>query len=640
MSVSTRDARRIAGAARRDGRDTGFARHLFLGRLRLDLIHPRPAPDPAAARAADAFLARLADFCRTSLDGPAIERDARVPDETVRGLAALGAFGMRVDRAYGGLGLGHVPYHRALALVASVSPAVATLLAAHQSTGVPEALARFGTEEQRRAFLPRCAGGAISAFLLGEPDAGSDLSRVAATAVPDAGGDGYLLDGVKLWTTNGVVAELLLVLALVPDAGLTAFVVEADAPGVTVEHRSAFMGLRGTENGVIRLHGARVPAGQRVGAEGEGPRIAAALLAGGRLALPAMCAGAGKWCLKIAREWSGARVQGGGPIAGHEAVGARIAFIAASAFALDAVVELTGELADAGTPAGTAAPDLRVETALVKLYAGETAWRVADDLVQIRGGRGYETAASLTARGERGVPAEQLLRDLGVHRVHEGSADVLHLLIAREAIGAHLAVTGDLVAPDASLTRKRRAGLAAGRFYARWLPTLATGRGHLPLSYGDFHISGYPDLAAHLRWAERSARRLARATFYGVSRWQGRLEARQGFLARVVDIGAELFAVAAACVHAERLRAAGEHGRTAYELADAFCAQARLRTEHHFRALWHNADKTAATLAARVLDDRYLWLEDGVLDPSTPGPWIAPAGPAPSPRKNEHRAIR
>ncbi|WP_052852085.1 acyl-CoA dehydrogenase family protein [Streptomyces avicenniae] len=634
MSVSARGARRIAQGARRDGRAAGFAHHLFLGRLRMDLIHPGPTPDPATAREADAFLARLADFCRTSLDGPAIERDAHVPDETLRGLAALGAFGMRIDPAYGGLGLGHVPYHRALALVASASPAVAALLAAHQSTGVTVPLALHGTDEQRRAFLPRCARGAISAFLLAEPDAGSDPSRLAATATPD--GDGYLLDGVKLWTTGGAVAELLLVLARVPDAGVTAFVVEADAPGVTVEHRSAFMGLRGTENGLVRLHAVRVPAAHRVGAEGEGPRIAAATLAAGRTALPAMCAGAGKWCLRIAREWSGARVQWGGPIAGHEAVGARIAFIAATAFALDAVVELTGGLADAPAPA----PGLGVESALAKLYAGEMAWRVADDLVQIRGGRGYETAASLTARGERGVPAEQFLRDLGVSRVHEGSADILHLLIAREAIGAHLDITGDLVAPDASLTRKRRAGLAAGRFYARWLPTLAVGRGHLPLAYGDFHISGYPDLAAHLRWAERSARRLARATFYGVSRWPGRLEARQGFLARVVDIGAELFAVAAACAHAERLRAAGDHGRTAYELADAFCHQARLRAEHDFRALWHNADKADVTLAARVMDERYLWLEDGVLDPSTPGPWIAPATPGPSSRKNEHRAIR
>jgi alkylation response protein AidB-like acyl-CoA dehydrogenase len=636
--VSEREARRVAEAAReKEWRRPSFARELFLGRYRLDLLHPRPKPDEGRVRAGEEFLARLREFCAARVDGALIERDARIPDEVIAGLRELGAFGMTIEPAYGGLGLSHVYYNRALALVTSVSPALGALLSAHQSIGVPQPLKLFGTPEQRAAFLPRCARGEISAFLLTEPDVGSDPARLAATAVPD--GDAYVLDGVKLWTTNGVIADLLVVMAKVPKGpghpgGITAFVVEAAAEGVTVEHRNAFMGLRGIENGVTRFHRVRVPAAHRIGAEGAGLKIALTTLNTGRLSLPATCVGAGKWCLKIAREWSGARVQWGKPIARHEAIGAKVSFIAATTFALESMVEIASEMADEERH------DIRIEAALTKLYASEMACRIADELVQLRGGRGFETAASLAARGERGVPAEQVLRDLRINRIFEGSTEIMHLLIAREAVDAHLKVAGDLVDPSASFSRKRRSAVAAGGFYARWLPSLAAGRGQIPLTYGDFRIPKHPDLSAHLRYAERTARRLARATFLAMSRWQGRLETKQGFLARIVDIGAELFAMTAACVQAERLRARGEHGREAYELADLFCQQARLRVDDLFHHLWHNTDDAGRRLVRGVLDGRYAWLEEGVLDPSTDGPWIADATPGPSRRENVHRSIR
>jgi alkylation response protein AidB-like acyl-CoA dehydrogenase len=633
------EARRVAEAARqREWRGPSFARELFLGRLRLGLLHPRPLPDEAATRAGERFLTRLRAFCEATIDGARIERDARIPDEVIAGLRELGAFGMKIDRAHGGLGLNHLYYNRALALVGSASPAVGALLSAHQSIGVPQPLKLFGTEEQKNTYLPRCARGAISAFLLTEPDVGSDPARLATSAVPDEDGEEYVLDGVKLWTTNGVIAELLVVMAQVPERGITAFVVEADSPGITVENRNAFMGLRGIENGVTRFHQVHVPAANRIGEEGEGLKIALTTLNTGRLSLPAMCVGAGKWCLKTGREWAGAREQWGKPIGRHEAIGSRLAFIAATTFALEAVLDITSELADEDRPEHRR--DIRIEAALAKLYASEMAWRMADDLVQLRGGRGYETADSLAARGERGVPAEQLLRDLRINRIFEGSSEIMRLFIAREAVDAHLKVAGDLVAPDASFTAKRRAAFAATRFYARWLPSLAAGRGQIPLAYGDFHIpGGHPDLAHHLRWAERSARRLARATFYGMSRWRGKLEARQRFLGRVVDIGAELFAMTAACVHAERLRRRGESGREAYELADAFCEQARHRASDLFHHLWHNTDGPDHTLGRAVLEGRHTWLESGILDPSTPGPWIADATPGPAKREDVHRTI-
>ncbi|MFE3143169.1 acyl-CoA dehydrogenase family protein [Streptomyces scopuliridis] len=635
--VSEREARQVAEAAREQGwRKPSFAKEMFLGRFRLDLIHPHPMPASEDVKRGEQFLTKLREFSETRIDGARIEREARIPDEVINGLKELGALGMKIETKYGGLGLTQVYYNKALALVGSASPAIGALLSAHQSIGVPQPLKIFGTQEQKDTFLPRLARTDISAFLLTEPDVGSDPARLATTAVPD--GDSYVLDGVKLWTTNGVVADLLVVMARVPKTeggkgGITAFVVEAGSPGITVENRNAFMGLRGLENGVTRFHQVRVPAANRIGPEGAGLKIALTTLNTGRLSLPAMCVGAGKWCLKIAREWSAAREQWGKPVGRHEAVGAKISFIAATTFALEAVVDLASQMADEDRN------DIRIEAALAKLYGSEMSCLMADELVQIRGGRGFETADSLAARGERAVPAEQMLRDLRINRIFEGSTEIMHLLIAREAVDAHLAVAGDIIDPDKSLSDKARASAQAGRFYARWLPKLVAGPGQLPGSYAEFHPAGHPDLSAHLRYVERGARKLARSTFYAMSRWQGRMETKQGFLGRIVDIGAELFAMSAACVRAELMRASGDHGREAYQLADVFCRQARIRVEELFTRLWSNTDDLDRKVVSGVLAGTYTWLEDGIIDPSGEGPWIADATPGPSQRENVHRPI-
>jgi alkylation response protein AidB-like acyl-CoA dehydrogenase len=623
---SERRAREVAEQARdAQWRQPSFGKELFLGRLRLDLVHPHPSGSPEAGERGEAFLARLREFCESQIDATVIERDAQIPDKVILGLKELGALGMKIDTAYGGLGLSQLYYNKALALACSVHPALGALLSAHQSIGVPQPISMFGSSEQKQTWLPRCAQ-EISAFLLTEPDVGSDPARLHATATPD--GDEYVLDGVKLWTTNGVIADLMVVMAKVPESeghpgGITAFVVEADTPGIVVENRNAFMGLRGIENGLTRFTDVRVPAANRIGDEGDGLKIALSTLNVGRLSLPATCCGAAKWCLKIAREWSTERVQWGRPVGEHDAVAGKVAFIAATAYGLEAMVELASELADAGHT------DIRIEAALAKLYGSEMAWLIADELVQIRGGRGFETAESQAARGERGVPAEQVLRDVRINRIFEGSTEIMHLLIAREAVDVHLSVAGDIIDPDADMRAKARAAAKAGRFYARWLPSLVAGKGQLPTSFGEFG-----PLGTHLRYVERASRRLARSTFYAMSRWQGKLEHKQRFLGRIVDIGAELFAMTAACTRAQRESA----DESAVELADAFCHQARVRANRLFDELWRNSDGTDRALARGVLDGHYTWLEEGILDPSIEGPWIAQEGGAE--KADVHRVIR
>src|SRR5215468_3778669 len=633
--VGEREARQVAEEAREAGwQKPSFGKQLYLGDFQLDLIHPHPRPSEEATRRGEEFCARLREFCETWVDGAVIERDARIPDEVIKGLAATGAFGMKIAPEYGGLGLSNLYYNRALILAGSVSPAVAALLSAHQSIGVPQPLALFGTDEQRQNFLPRCARGEISAFLLTEPDVGSDPARLNASATPSEDGSQYVLNGVKLWTTNGVIADLLVVMARVPKSqghrgGITAFVVEGTAPGITVERRNAFMGLRGLENGLTRFYDVVVPAQNRIGDEGQGLKIALTTLNTGRLSLPASCAAAGKLALKIAREWSGERVQWGRPVGEHEAVARKISFIAATTYALEAVVELSSQLAD------DKRNDIRIEAAIAKLYCSEMASAIVDELVQIRGGRGYETAESLAARGERGVPAEQMLRDMRINRIFEGSSEIMRLFIAREAVDAHLSAAGELIEPGIPAARKARAAAQAGGFYAKWLPTLMTGQGQRPGAYGEFG-----PLAQYLRYVERASRKLARVTFYGMARWQGRLERKQGFLGRIVDIGAELFAISAACSRAQLDATTGtERGSVAFELAGVFCTQARHRAEELFAQLWSNTDAPDSALARQVLAGRYTWLEDGIIDPSIPGPWIAEADPGPSNAANVHRHI-
>ena len=622
--VDEKLARQVAEDAREQGWERpSFAKGLYMGDFNWSLIHPHPQPDPLSAARGSEFLKKLRSTLET-FDSARIETESRIPDSYIDALREIGAFGMKIPLEYGGLGLSLLDYGRALMLVGSVNPSMGALLSAHQSIGVPEPVKMFGTEAQKQAFLPRCAAGAISAFLLTENDVGSDPARLGTTATLSEDGKTYTLNGAKLWTTNGVVAELLVVMAAVPKrqlpdgsiarGGISAFVVEADAPGITVENRNAFMGLRGIENGVTRFHDVEVPIENRLGKEGAGLKIALSTLNTGRLSIPAMCAGAGKWSLKIAREWSNARVQWGKPVGKHEAVGKKIAYIAASTFALEAVFELSAGLADAGMK------DVRIEAALAKLFSSEVSYKIADELLQIRGGRGYETAESQRARGERAVPVEQLLRDLRINRIFEGSTEIMHLLIARDAVDAHLKAAGDLASKDADLQAKAKAAVGASGFYAKWLPTLAVGSGLLPTAYSD---SGR--LAPVLRFVERASRRLARHTFAGMATWQAGMESHQAFLGRVVDIGAELFAMAACVSRVEMMRSTDpSHADSAELLALAFCEQAEHRCEILFKELWSNSDKTDKKLTKKVLAGEFVWLEEGIIDPSEgTGQWIA-----------------
>src|SRR3954453_19473686 len=447
-NVTEQEARQVAEAAREtDWKLPSFGKELYLGNFRLDLIHPQPQQDPASIEKGERFLKTLREFLETKVDPLQIERDAKIPDEVVQGLKDIGALGMKVSEEYGGIGLSQVYYNRALALSASSHSAISTLLSAHQSIGLAEPLRGFGSEAQKREWLPKVAKDHVSAFLLTEPDVGSDPARLGTTATPTEDGSGYVLNGRKLWATNGAIADVVVVMAKVPKSegrkgGISAFVLDYTTEGVTIETRNAFMGLRGIENSQTRLENVFVPQENLIGREGQGLNIALSSLKPGRLALPAICAGNAKWATKVAREWAAERIQWGQPVGKHDAVAQKIAFIAAGAFGLEAMLDVASRLAD------DKKNDIRIEAAIAKLYASENGWAILDELMQVRGGRGYETAQSLKDRGEKPVPVEQALRDMRINRIFEGSTEIMHLLIAREAVDQHLQVAGEILEGD------------------------------------------------------------------------------------------------------------------------------------------------------------------------------------------------
>jgi hypothetical protein len=606
MSAGQRAALELSESARETAQaERGFVGGLFMGRCQMERMRPFPTQQPEDRDQGDAFLARLRDFLAAHADPDEIDRTGEIPGEVLEGLAKLGAFGIKVPVEYGGLGLSQTNYCRAGMMLGSYCGNLTALLSAHQSIGVPQPLLLFGNEEQKRRFLPRVAAGEISAFALTEPKVGSDPAKMETHAEPIGDGSHYVINGEKLWCTNGVKAGVIVVMAKTPPpagktrGGITAFIVDMDTPGIEITHRCRFMGLKALYNAVIRFTDVRVPRENILLAEGKGLRVALTTLNTGRLTLPAACAGLAKRCLGVSRAWARDRVQWGAPIGEHAAIAEKIARMAAQTFAMESMVLFASSLVDRDKHA-----DVRLEAALCKLWATERTWEIVNETMQIRGGRGYETAQSLEARGEEPVAVERFLRDCRINTIFEGSSEIMRLFIAREALDPHLKVGAPML--DTRLPMKVRLGAAAhaALFYARWYP----GR-WVPGSVGNFH----PVLARHARYAEAASRRLARRLFHAMAKYGPKLERQQVLLGRFVDIGTELFAMLASCARAQRMLDENQDPGNVLALVDYFCAISRIRVEELFRALRHNADRPGYKLAREVLAGRMEWLERGVL---------------------------
>ncbi len=610
MSKGKREALELAEASRDPLDERGsFASNLFIGRYDFDRIYPWPEQSAEDRAAGQQFLGDLEKYLREKIDADEIDRTGEIPQNNIDDLFAMGAFGVKIPKQYEGLGLSQVNYGRAAMLLGSWDENLTALVSAHQSIGVPQPLLLFGTDEQKKKYLPRVARREISAFALTEWNAGSDPANMSLRADPAEDGSAFILNGEKLWCTNLIKAGVLVVMAKTAPKivngkerkQITAFIVDVDSPGLEITYRCRFMGLRALYNGIVKFTNVRVPRENMIAKEGQGLKVALTTLNTGRLTIPAACVGLSKRLLEISRKWASERIQWGVPIGQHSAIAGKIAEMAGNTFAMEAMTFLTSGLVD------RKAGDLRIETAMCKMWSTETTWKISDDAMQVRGGRGYETAQSLAGRGEEAIPVERFLRDCRINTIFEGSSEIMRLFIAREALDPHLKVGGAIFNTQLPMSERVKAVFTSGKFYAGWYPRqwFSSGAGKID--------NLHRDLQKHVDYAARTSKKLARGLFHAMARFGPKLDREQLLLSRFVGIATELFAISATCSFAQYKIDHGESADEVLSVANYFCNSARARIDNYFAGARRNVDKRGYQLTQELLAGKHSTLREGIV---------------------------
>ncbi|MBI3558185.1 MAG: acyl-CoA dehydrogenase family protein [Deltaproteobacteria bacterium] len=580
-------------AREKDWTEPSFVAELFMGRVHTEMVDPYPEQSTEDRAVGDAYLAKLRTFLIEKVDADKIDSTGEMSPEMMQGLIDLGAFGMKIPKEYGGLGLSQTNYGRAMALICSHCASTGGMLSAHQSIGVPQPLYLFGTEEQKKKYLPRLAKGAISAFALTEPDVGSDPARMTTTATPTADGSHYIINGTKLWCTNGAQTPAIMKNGR-EKKQISAFIVEKTMPGFEVVHRCRFSGLSGIQNALLKFTNVKIPKENLIWGEGRGLRLALITLNAGRLSLPAGAIGGARQCVKYSRDWGNERKQWGAAVGQHEAGARKIASMTAHLFAMESITWLAAAWVDRKSH------DIRLEAAMAKLFCSERTHQIIEDTVQLRGGRGYERASSLKARGEKAYPAERMLRDSRINMIVEGTSEILRLFIAREALDRHLAVAGDALNPKLGIGRRLLSVVRAGAFYSWWYPYQFIGQ---YLNVVSLFAPG------HLGYAKRTSHRLAKSIFHLMLLNGPALEKRQLQLGRIVDIATDLFAISATVGRARAKHTLPPDVKNVDAIADLFCREAKARIRANFRALRCNDDRLLRQVSKQVLNGDVRWIE-------------------------------
>ncbi len=398
-----------------------FIRGIFLGEVLEDLVFPFPALSADEKESLAAVLDAFRAFAADHIDSHKIDHDARFPDEVRQGLHELGLMGVSIPEAYGGFGASAKVYTRIFGEVGGTDPALAVYFGAHQSIGC-KGIVLFGTEAQKQKYLPKCATGEmIAGFCLTEPGSGSDAQAMKSHAELAADGTHYVLNGQKMWISNAGFADIFTVFAKVPveidgkqKLRVTAFIVDAHAPGVRLGKLEEKMGIKASDTRGVFFENVKVPVEDRLGDVGQGFHVALEVLNSGRLGLAAGSARGARRIMREAIKYANERQQFGKSIGSFELIRKKIATDAVETYAADSAVQLASGMMDRG------GIDFSLETAACKIYASELAFRASNDAMQIAGGIGYS----------KEFPYEQAVRDSRINLIFEGTNEILRALIA------------------------------------------------------------------------------------------------------------------------------------------------------------------------------------------------------------------
>ena len=447
-----------------DKETTSFMRSLCMGRIEQDVIFPFPTVSEAERET-------LADIsgALSGLLGPRAE-DFRewdvageLPGEFIDELKEFGMFGLVIPEEHGGMGLGNMAYSRTLQEVAKYDASIAVTIGAHSSIGM-RGLLLFGTEDQKQRYMPKLASGEmIAAYCLTEPGAGSDAAALKTTAVKE--GDHWVLNGNKLWITNGGIADFFTVFAKTPEEGgrgkMTGFIVTGDMEGVSIGPHEDKMGLRASSTTTVHLDGVRVPDNNLLGEPGQGFKVAMMILNSGRTGLGGGSVGAMKHLIALATKQANERITFGEPISSRELVKKKVAQMIIDCYTAEAAVTMVGGIIDSGYK------EYQVEAAISKVYSTETLWKTADEALQIAGGNGFM----------REYPYERIVRDCRINRIFEGTNEILRLLIALTAMNDVASQLKELSGTMRGIFNHPIKGFGVLSDYARKHAALRTGIG-------------------------------------------------------------------------------------------------------------------------------------------------------------------
>ncbi|MBI2063537.1 MAG: acyl-CoA dehydrogenase family protein [Candidatus Yanofskybacteria bacterium] len=596
----------------------GFVASIFEGNPNFNLLFPWPPQDHEDARKEKDVIFNLQEFLKSKVE-PDITRGKKdITPELIKDMAELGLFKLKVPEKYGGLGLSQTAYTHVIAILNTYCSSIGIMVSADNTIGAKFPVLNYGTPEQIEEYLSELMN-CPSAFCFTEKEVGSDPARMRTHAirVRNSHGDvvGYEIHGEKWYATNSVwrtgdpLAKYLAVVAKIVDSSedlddpkrgycFGVFIVPNASFGlnrVAIRQRARFMGMPGIFNGILTFNSVYVGNRALIGGEGNGFKIALQALNAGRIAIAGSCAANSRKCLQIMTWWGKSRQQWGGLIGEKELIGSGM-LIPAVVYSLvsQALTDYAANLTDRKK-------DCRLEAAISKVLASEWGWKIMDDAMQLRGGRGYESSESLAQR-EEAPPVDQMFVDSRPNRIFEGSTQILSQYVVREGLDSYLR-RGKPLFGGGNTAEKISAVIWFAFRYLRlyFSSSLPKDLSRLPR-----------EAQSDLKFVEKHARKLARAIIICSGKYQAKMAHKQLTIDRLFWIAAELYAMAAVWSYVlDKLSKDLFNYITAPELAEMYCAMAKRRIKSNFASLWDNDDDHSRIMAKYLLSGRYDFIVEG-----------------------------